>query len=233
MINIVKMIIKKILFREKSSSDSYINHLRKKGMSIGEGTVFFHVRTIFIDETRPWMIKIGNNVKITKGVTILTHGFDWAVLKGVYGDILGSSGAVSIGDNVFIGMNTIILKGTNIGNNVIIGAGSIVNKDIPDNTVVAGNPAKIIMSLEDYYNKRLNEQKKEAQELTYRYREIYKKDPDDKALDEFFELFSDGSNLCNEWRKQCLECGNYEKTIQSLKNNKREFKDKNDFLKNI
>ena len=89
--------------------------------------------------TRPWLIDIGKNVKITEGVTILTHGFDWSVLKGVYGDILGSSGGVKIGDNVFIGMQTTILKGVHIGNNVIIGANSLVNKDIPDNCVAAGN----------------------------------------------------------------------------------------------
>lgn len=49
-------------------------------------------------------------------------------------------GGVSIGDNVFIGMQSTILKGVHIGNNVIIGANSLVNKDVPDNCVVAGNP---------------------------------------------------------------------------------------------
>ena len=44
--------------------------------------------------TRPWLIDIGNDVQITDGVTLLTHGYDWAVLKGVYGDILGSGGGV-------------------------------------------------------------------------------------------------------------------------------------------
>ena len=51
---------------------------------------------------------------------------------------------VSIGNNVWIGMNCIILKGVNIGDNTIIGAGSIVTKDIPANTIAAGNPCKII-----------------------------------------------------------------------------------------
>lgn len=69
------------------------------------------------------------------------------VLKGVYGEVLGSSGKVTIGKNVFIGMNSTILKGVSIGNNVIIGANSLVNKNIPDNVVVAGNPCRIIMSL--------------------------------------------------------------------------------------
>ena len=45
-----------------------------------------------VEQSERWLIDIGKNVKITEGVTILTHGFDWSVLKGVYGDILGSSG---------------------------------------------------------------------------------------------------------------------------------------------
>ena len=51
---------------------------------------------------------------------------------------------MAIGNNVFIGMKSTILKGVHIGNNVIVGAGSVVVKDVPDNCIVAGNPAKII-----------------------------------------------------------------------------------------
>lgn len=80
-------------------------------MKIGEESTIYVPTKTQIDTTRPWLIDIGKNVKITEGVTILTHGFDWSVLKGVYGDILGSSGGVKIGDNVFIGMQTTILKG--------------------------------------------------------------------------------------------------------------------------
>lgn len=61
-------------------------------MKIGEETTIYVPTKTQIDITRPWLITIGSNVKITEGVTILTHGFDWSVLKGVYGDILGSGG---------------------------------------------------------------------------------------------------------------------------------------------
>lgn len=54
-----------------------------------------------------------------------------------------SSNPVIIGDNTFIGANSVILEGVTIGNNVIIGAGSVVTKDIPDNVVAFGNPARI------------------------------------------------------------------------------------------
>ena len=72
-------------------------------MIIGENTVVYSPNHCTIDETRPWMIEIGSNVSITEGVTILTHGYDWSVFKGMYGDVLGSAGRVKIGDNVFIG----------------------------------------------------------------------------------------------------------------------------------
>ena len=61
-----------------------------------------------IDETRPYLIQIGNRVTITEGCKILTHGFDWSVLKVLYGDVIGSGRKVSIEDNCFIGVNTII-----------------------------------------------------------------------------------------------------------------------------
>lgn len=85
--------IRKIIYGVTASSESYIKYLRCLGMKIGEETTIYVPTKTHIDTTRPWLITIGKNVKITEGVTILTHGFDWSVLKGVYGDILGSGGA--------------------------------------------------------------------------------------------------------------------------------------------
>ena len=70
-------------------------------------------------------------------------------------------GGVSIGNNVFIGYGSIVLPGISIGNNCIVGAGSIVTKDVPDNSVVAGNPAHFICSTSDYIlkNKKMMETK--------------------------------------------------------------------------
>lgn len=167
----LKKFFKKIRYGERCDSQTYIKYLKKKGVTIGDRTVIFDPQTTIIDETRPWMIEIGNDVQITSGVTLLTHGYDWSVLKGVYGEVLGSSGVLKIGNNVFIGMHSTILKGVTIGNNVIIGANSLVNKDIPDNCVAAGNPCRVIMSLEEYYKKRKNVQIDEATELVRAYRE--------------------------------------------------------------
>ena len=60
---------------------------------------------------------------------------------------------ITVGDNVYIGTNTIILPGVTIGNDVIIGAGAIVSKNIPDNSVAVGVPAKVIKTADEYLDK--------------------------------------------------------------------------------
>jgi acetyltransferase-like isoleucine patch superfamily enzyme len=173
----------------RRNSDSYITFLRKKGCKIGERTVIFNPQNTIIDRTRPTLITIGDDVQITDGVTILTHGYDWSVLRGVYKEVIGSSGKVTIGNNVFIGMKATILKGVTIGNNVIIGANAVVNKDVPDNTVYAGNPARFIMTIEDYYKKRKSEYIDEAKELALSYYERFNKKPPVELFKEFYPLF--------------------------------------------
>lgn len=150
----LKHMLKKLILGPKSSSLDYVAYLRSLGMTIGDNTVIYSPNYCVIDQTRPWMIEIGNNVSITTGVTILTHGYDWSVFKGMYGDVLGSAGRVKIGDNVFIGMHSTILKGVTIGDNVVIGANSLINKDVPDNCVVVGNPQRVVCDIDSYLEKR-------------------------------------------------------------------------------
>ena len=194
----IKSIINRISsLYARRNSESWFNYLRSNGMRIGEGTTI-HCQPYFVqlDITRPWLIEIGKNVQITNGVKILTHGFDWAVLKGVYGDICGSSGKVTIGDNCFIGTNAVILKGTTLGDNVIVGAGSVVTGGtFPSNCVIAGNPAKVICTLDEYHQKRIKAQKNEAKELVLNYYEVYKKLPPKDTLSEFFWLFEKREKL--------------------------------------
>lgn len=184
-------IIKKL--KAKISSKSYLEYLRYIGCNIGEGTeIFSNPINVFIDPSRPFLIEIGKNCKITRNVTILTHGYDWSVLNGLYGDILGSSGKVSIGNNVFIGMNATILKGTTIGDNVIIGANSLVTSgNYPSNCVISGNPAKVICSIEEYHEKRIKRQLEEAVELERAYEKKYGKIPPKEIFHEFFWIFSE------------------------------------------
>ena len=74
----IKQAIKKIVMGPKASSQDYVNYLRSNGMVIGNNTVIYSPNNCVIDQTRPWMIEIGDNVSITTGVTILTHGYDWS-----------------------------------------------------------------------------------------------------------------------------------------------------------
>lgn len=107
--------IRKKIFYHRVDQDTYLRYLKENGAQIGERVRIFYPHSTFIDDTRPWMISIGNDVQITSGVRILTHGYDWSVLKGLSGIVLGSCGRVSIGNNCFIGMNSTILKGVSIG----------------------------------------------------------------------------------------------------------------------
>ena len=136
------------------------------------------------------MVKIGKNCTITPGVTVMTHDYGLRVLKGVYGDVLGQVAKVEIGDNVYIGMHATIVAGVTIGNNVIVGANSLVSKDIPDNCVAAGNPARVICTLDEYFAKRKAAVLQEAQNMAKMYYDTYQKIPPKEVFYEHFWLFS-------------------------------------------
>ena len=106
-----------------------VNDLKKRGIKVGENVDIINSR---IDN----YTEIGNNVTITTA-TVLTH--DGSTYK-----FLGKSkiGKVVIGNDVFIGLGSIILPGSIIGNKVIVGAGSVVSGKVEDNSVIVGNPAK-------------------------------------------------------------------------------------------
>ncbi len=99
-------------------------------------------------------ITIGNNVMIGGGTQIVDSDFHslnpvhWHTFEDEKNMV---SLPVVIGDHVFIGMNTIILKGVVVGNNVVIAAGSVVSKDIPDDQIWGGNPAKFIRHNKNIY----------------------------------------------------------------------------------
>lgn len=230
----LKEAYRRMKYGVRYNSETYIKYLKKIGVQIGKRTTIFDPRSTIIDETRPWMIKIGDDVQITAGVTILTHGYDWSVLKGVYGEILGSSGGVDIGNNVFIGMHSTILKGVHIGNNVIIGANSLVNKDIPDNCVVAGNPCTIVMSLDKYYQKRKAAQIVEATELVKLYRERQGQEVNERVLHEFFWLFSnEPDDLPEVWKNMNRLVGNELFTNNVMKKHEKKYKNMKEFLESV
>ena len=174
----LKNLLKRVIYREKATSESYIRYLRGLGVSIGEDCTFYAPSQSPIDIQYPWMITIGNHVRITAGVKVLTHDYSWSVLKlanGHEGEILGACGHVIIGNNVFIGRGAIITRNVTIGDNVIIGAGSVVTKDCASNGVYAGNPARKVTDLESFYKKRKSVQLQEAKEMARSYFERYGK----------------------------------------------------------
>lgn len=185
----IRNCLRKVIDRERSSSEAYTKFLKNKGVRIGDGTYFYSPKTVEIDITRPYMIEIGKNVQITRGVVMLTHGYDWSVLRGKYHEMFGSAAKIMIGDNVFIGANTTILKGVTIGDNVIIGANSLVNKSIPSDCVVAGNPVKYLSNLEQYRLKREKEHVDEAKQVIKEYIKCFGMAPPVEELYEFFWTF--------------------------------------------
>ena len=117
--------------------------LKRNGLKVGDN--FKMQCECLIDESHCWHIEIGNNVTLAPRVHILAHDastkvhFNYTKLRNV-----------KIGDNVFVGAGAIIMPGVKIGDNAIIGAGSVVTKDIPAKVVAAGNPAKVVCTLDEY-----------------------------------------------------------------------------------
>ena len=104
--------------------------------------------------TEPFLITIGNNVTVTSGVSFITHDGSAGLMRDekgrryIYQPII-------IGNNVFIGLNSIIMPGVKIDDEVIVAAGSVVTKSVPSGVVVAGVPAKIIGKYADIKSKML------------------------------------------------------------------------------
>lgn len=132
----------RLMILKKASDKRKIRYLRKKGMKIGENC---HLNTMSFS-TEPYLIEIGNHVAIAGGTEIITHdGAVWSFLDDFPdADVFGK---VKIGNNVFIGDNCTILPNTTIGNNCIVGAGSVVRGKFPDDSVIFGNPAKVVTKM--------------------------------------------------------------------------------------
>lgn len=131
----IKEKIREGILGYRASSESYIRHLRKIGVSIGDDVVLFRPYNTTIDMQNPHLLTIGSHVMVTGPVTILTHDYGWSVLKRKYGEILGNQKPVNIGDNVFLGWGCTILAGTTIGSNTIVGANSVCSGRIEGDSV--------------------------------------------------------------------------------------------------
>lgn len=122
---------------------------RKIGVNFPRG-VHLYGRTSW--GTEPWIITLGKNVHITEGVRFLTHDGGTLLFRDRVPD-LEITKPISLGNNVYVGNDVIFLPGVKVGNDVVIGAGAVVSKDIPDNSVVVGVPARKIKTADEYFEK--------------------------------------------------------------------------------
>lgn len=235
---ILRKYVRKIVYKENATENDLISYLRSRGAVIGSNVRIYAPNKTLIDKSTPWLLKIGDCVRITEGVKILTHDYSWSVLKCYEddeiraGEILGAQSPVEIGNNVFIGMNAIITRGVTIGNNVVIGAGSVVTKDCESNSVYAGNPARRIMSISEFYQKRKQKQFEEAREIAIRYKTQCGKEPPREVFSEYFMLFStpEAAAEVDVFQSQMKTNGNYDETVRFINTSKPMFSDYHAFL---
>lgn len=142
----VKYLMKLLLYRIRGEYTT--EKLISMGMKVGKK--FNRLHGVILDPAHCWLISIGDNVTLAPRVHILAHDASTCTYIG-YAKI----GRVIIGNNVFIGAESVVLPNVSIGDNVVIGANSTVSKAIPSNSVYAGNPAKYICSIEEYIKKNL------------------------------------------------------------------------------
>jgi acetyltransferase-like isoleucine patch superfamily enzyme len=138
--NLIKKIVKRIIYGHQLVHKYTIGNIKHHNTKI--------------DTLTPNLVFIGDYFVSAPGSRILTHDASLFMKYNIY-----KVGKVIIGDNVFLGANAIVMPGVTIGDNVIIGAGSVVTKNIESGFVVAGVPAKIITTVDKYYEKVKNSNK--------------------------------------------------------------------------
>ena len=126
-----------------------VKYAKKIGVNMGKN---LHVYGKVGWSSEPWIITLGDNVHITEGVKFITHDGGTLLYRKDIPD-LEITKPIIVGNDVYIGNNVIILPGVTIGNNVVVGAGAVVSRDIPDNSLAVGVPAKVIKTADDYLEK--------------------------------------------------------------------------------
>lgn len=141
--------------------ETNVERWRKAGVKVGDNCEIFSTASY---GSEPYLISIGNHVRINKNVEFVTHdGGAWVFRSDYYipqfenRENVTIFGKIVVGNNVHIGTNATIMPGVTIGNNVIIGCNAVVTKDVPDNSVYAGIPARHIETIHEYERKHMND----------------------------------------------------------------------------
>jgi len=158
----------------------YYDRLVQRGLKLGKNVQIFD--NVFLDASHCFLISIGDNCCLSNEVKIFTHDASTKIYLN-YTKIA----PVVIHNDCFIGAGSVILPGVTIGPRSIVGAGAVVTRDVPPNTVAAGNPAKVISSLEDYLNK-IKNISKDKKIFTEEY---YIGNLDNKKMDEIISSIGD------------------------------------------
>ena len=143
--NFLRARLRKILLEE-----IWLNDYIKAGLSIGNNCSLNG--ELVVDISHAWLIEIGNHVIFAPQVYLLAHDTSTKKSTGYV-----RIGKIKIGDHCFIGARVMILPGVEIGKNSIVGAASVVTKSFHENSVIAGNSAKYICSVEEYENRLKNQ----------------------------------------------------------------------------
>lgn len=130
---------------------SPIEYARAIGVSIGEDCRLLGLTTGTFG-SEPYLVSLGNHVTVTSGVSFITHDGGVWVFRKDYPDI-DVIAPITVGNNVFIGINSILMPGVSIGDDCVIGAGAVVTRDIPPGNVAVGVPARPIKLLDEYWQK--------------------------------------------------------------------------------
>lgn len=148
------MFIKSIITKLQISKNP-IKYWKKQGLKCGGGCEIYSSASF---GSEPYLIALGNHVRVNHGVKFITHDGGVWVLRALTEDWkdIDLFGKIKVGNNVHIGTDATIMPGVTIGDNCIIGCGAIVTRDMPNNSVAVGVPARVVESLDVYIDKHKN-----------------------------------------------------------------------------
>ena len=128
---------------------------KKRGVKMGKGCII--AKSVDFG-SEPYMVTIGDYFYSSDNIKFITHDGAVNVIRNLYKEYKNADliHRIKIGNNVFLGVDVVVLPGTIIGNNVIVGAKSVVKGQLKSNSVYAGIPAKYICSIDNYIERNLD-----------------------------------------------------------------------------